>query len=203
MDGRNEVTANDRTQRQEVRIYRPKFALCKPNATGNGCSMELELHPAHDQVDGSIWARLANQSSVGDFHGPVPTYPRFDWKNALTVKLDFTDLSKMLQVFRGECESLEEGRGLLHRSPVGLTNIKLEHLIDPKPGYIFEVFRMPAPGKQGIRAHIHISPFEATGLTAAIENSLGVICFGIPMVIPHDTTAYRQAVREMRHAQAS
>lgn len=187
----------------EQRAFRPRLAFFKPNGKGTGCAMRLELHPAHGQTDGSIMVSLANQLTVGDRRGPNPTYPRFDWENAIYVKLDFTDLSKMLQVFRGECESIEEGRGLVHRSPRGLTYIRLSHLIEPNPCYGLEVKRCASEGNHEVRAFVPITPAEALGLTAAIESSLGVICFGLPMVIERDTSAYRQAVKGARNASAA
>lgn len=186
-----------------TRTYRPRFRLYKPNPKGTGCAMELTLHPAHDLFEGSIMARLSNQLTVGDRRGPNPTFPSFDWENAIPVKLGFSDLSKMLQVFRGECETLEEDKGLYHRSPSGLTHIMLKHLIEPTPGYSLMVSRVTPGAQEGPRAHIFLSSVEASGVTAAVEQSLGYVCFGIPMVLEHDTTAYRQAVREMRHDSAS
>ena len=44
---------------------------------------------------------------------------------------------------------------------------------------------------------------EALGLGLAIENSFGVISFGIPMLVEHDTTAYRREAREARNAAAA
>ena len=163
----------------EIKTYRPSLAFYKANAKGSGCAMKMELHPAHDQTSGYIMMSLASQKTVGDYRGPNPIYPTFDWENAICVKLDFIDLSKMLQVFRGECESIEEGRGLVHRSPKGLTYIRLEHLIDPIPGYRLEVEFSAGAGSVEQRT-IMLAPYEALGLTAAIESSLGVICFGMP-----------------------
>ena len=194
-------TANDRAS--TPRAFRPKLAFYKANAKGSGRAMKMELHPAHGQTDGSIMVTLANQMTIGDRRGPNPTFPHFDWENAICVKLDFSDLSKMLQVFRGECESIEEGRGLVHRSPKGLTYIKLAHQVDPIPGYTLEVKRCAGEGRHDQRAFMPIAPYEALGLTAAIEDSLGVICFGMPMVIERDTSAYRQAVKEQRDASAA
>lgn len=198
-----EETNNAVPAGEKPRSYRPRFSLYKPNPKGTGCAMELELHPAHDQTEGSIMARLANQMTIGDRRGPNPTYPRFDWENSICVKLGFSDLAKMLQVFRGECEALEEGKGLYHRSPRGLTRISLRHLIEAAPGYSFEVSRSSGEGRDGLRARILIAQHEAIGLVAAIEQSLGYVCFGIPVVIAHDTSGYRQAVREMRDAPAA
>ena len=163
----------------EIKTYRPSLVFYKANAKGTGCAMKMELHPAHGQTDGSIMVTLANQMTIGDRRGPNPTFPHFDWENAICVKLDFIDLSKMLQVFRGECESIEEGRGLVHRSPSGLAYIRLEHLVEPIPGYKLEVEFFAGAGSVEKRT-VMLMPYEALGLVAAIESSLGVICFGVP-----------------------
>ena len=163
---------------------RPALAFCKANAKGSGCAMKMELHPAHGDTSGCIMATLASQKTVGDYRGPNPIYPTFDWENAICVKLDFIDLSKMLQVFRGEYESIEDGRGLVHRLPSGLVYIRLEHLVEPIPGYRLEVEFHAGAGSVEKRT-VMLAPFEALGLTAAIESSLGVICFGVPMVDEH------------------
>ena len=158
---------------------RPALAFYKANAKCTGCAMKMELHPAHDQTSGCIMMSLASQKTVGDYRGPNPTLPTFDWENPITVKLDFTDLAKMLQVFRGECESIEDGRGLVHRSPSGLAYIRLAHLVEPIPGYRLDVKLCDGVVIVEQRT-IMLAPFEALGLTAAIESSLGVICFGVP-----------------------
>ena len=162
-----------------TKIHHPSLAFYKANAKGTGCAMKMELHPAHGDTAGCIMMTLASQKTVGDRRGPNQTFPTFDWENPITVNLDFTDLSKMIQVFRGECESIEDGRGLVHRSPSGLTYIKLEHLVEPIPGYRLDVKLCDGEGRVEKRA-IMLAPYEALGLTAAIESSLGVICFGVP-----------------------
>ena len=163
----------------EIKTYRPSLVFYRANAKGTGSAMKMELHPAHGDTSGCIMATLASQKTVGDYRRPNPIYPTFDWENPITVKLDFTDLSKMLQVFRGECESIEEGRGLVHRSPKGLTYIKLAHLIEPIPGYRLEVNLCDGVVIVEQRS-VMLAPYEALGLVAAIESSLGVICFGVP-----------------------
>lgn len=183
--------------------YRPKLTLYHPNAKGTGCAVSMELHPAHDRTDGSIMLRAANQMTVGDKRGPTPTFPRFDWDGAISVKLDFNDLCKVLQVFRGECESIEDGRGLYHRSPRAATRIVLRHLIEPVAGYSLELYRMPVGGESETRAHILFSSAEALGLCESIAGAMSVITFGIPMLVPHDTSAYEAETREMRHASAA
>ena len=162
----------------------PELTMYHPNGKGTGSAIKLELHPAHDDTAGSIMATIATQLTTGNCIGSVPIYPQFDWKGAITVKLDFTDISKMLQVFRGECESLEDGRGLFHLSTRGTTKIMLRHVVEPIHGYMLEVYRTMRDSDDS-NARIFLSPYEALGLATAIESSMGVICFGIPMVIPN------------------
>ena len=183
-------------------MTRPTLTMYHPNGNGTGSAIRLELHPAHDNTAGSIMATIATQLTTGNCMGSMLVYPRFDWEGAITVKLDFTDISKMLQVFRGECESLEDGRGLFHQSPRGTTKIVLAHSVEPKQGYLFEVFRSRRDGTDA-HAMIFLSPSEALGLTAAIESSMGVICFGIPMLVEHDTSQYKASLREKRNASAA
>ncbi len=197
------MNENTQTTGNEVRQFRPRLAFFKPNAKGSGCAMKVELHPAHGQVDGSLMVTLANQMTIGDRRGPTPVYPHFDWENSICVKLDFNDLSKMLLVLRGQCETIDEGHGLVHQSPRGRTHINLRHATEPRPCFCFEVRRVSGDGTHDTRAFMPLTPAEAAGLLAAIEGSLSVICFGIPMVIERNVSAYKQATREMRYGKAS
>lgn len=165
-------------------MTRPTLTMYHPNGKGTGSAIRLELHPAHDDTAGSIMATIATQLTTGNCMGSMLVYPRFDWEGAITVKLDFTDISKMLQVFLGECESLEDGRGLFHKSTRGTSKIILRHLVEPINGYMLEVYRKTSDSEDS-NARIFLSPYEALGLATAIESSMGVICFGIPMVIPN------------------
>ena len=183
---------------------RPSLSFYHANGKGTGSAVQMRLHPAHDYVDGCIMLRIANQMTVGNPMGPNPTYATFDWENAMCVKLDFGDLCQMLQVFRGECEAINEGKGLYHRSPLGQTNIKLSHLVDPTQGYLLEIYRSSRKGAEADgHAGILFRPAEALGVCEALAGSLYIVAFGIPMLVPHDTSAYQEKTREMRHANAA
>ena len=65
--------------------YRPKLAFFHANAKGTGCAATLELHPAHDDMEGCIMLSVANQLTIGNRMGPNPTFPRFDWENKICV----------------------------------------------------------------------------------------------------------------------
>ena len=188
---------------QPLGKYRPKLAFFHPTSKGTGCALSLELHPAHDRTDGCIMMRVANQMTIGNRMGPNPTFPRFDWENVICVKLDFNDLTKMLQVFRGECESIEEGKGLYHATVRATTRIVLRHLVEPTQGYSLELYRTMANGGGEARAHMLLSPAEALGICESVAGALYLVSFGIPMLIPHDTSAYEAENRGARNVVAA
>ena len=163
--------------------FRPRLSYYHPNGRGTGGAVQFELHPAHGSTDGSIFAVFARQKTIGSRDGAVRTFPRFDWANRICVKLDMNDLLQMLQVFRGMQESIADGKGLFHRSEHGSTVVKLEHRIEPQPGYIFEAWRNPVEGEPS-HTGVVFTVSEALGLSLAIEQSMDVIAFGIPMVVP-------------------
>lgn len=172
--------------------YRPRLSYYHPNGRGTGGAIQFELHPAHGCTDGSIFATFARQKTVGTCEGSVRTFPRFDWANRICVKLDMSDLLQMLQVFRGMQESIADGKGLFHRNTHSNTIVKLEHRIEPQPGYLLEAFRRPLEGGEPSHAGVVLTVSEALGLSLAIEQSMDVIAFGIPMVIPRPNAETRE-----------
>jgi len=198
------MTMNTQNSQPKVGQYRPNLSFYHANPKGTGSAVQMNLHPAHDDTDGSIMLKMANQMTVGDRRGPNPTFSRFDWENAICVKLDFSDLTQILQVLRGECESLNEGKGLYHLSASGSASIRLSHLVDPVTGYMLEICRRPSGGGDAdIRARMLLSPAEALGLCETIAGSLYLVSFGIPMLLPHETAAYRAETRELHNASAA
>jgi len=196
------TTACVADQKPVQRTYRPKLRFYHANARGTGCAVSMELHPAHDDTDGSIMVCMSNQATIGDLRGPNPKYPRFDWEGSIIVKLDFSDLCRILQVLRGECESLDDGRGLYHTTATASTKIVFRHIVEPFAGYSLEFYRT-AKGGGETRTHYVFSPWEALGLAEAIAGSMSVISFGIPVVIPRDTSAYKAANRANRNVSAA
>ena len=182
--------------------YRPKLAFFHATPRGTGCGVTMELHPAHDDTDGCIMMTAMNQMTVGNRMGPNPTFARFDWENRICVKLDFNDLCAMLQVLRGECESINGDHGLYHRNAKASTKIQLRHQVDPVSGYSLELYRTPAGGGEESHAHLLLNSAEALGLCEAIAGAMYLVSFGIPMLVPHDTSEYRARAREVRDVAA-
>jgi len=176
--------------------YRPKLRFYHANAKGTGSAVSFELHPAHDDTDGSVFATFAAQRTVGSRNGEVRVFPTFDWTNAVCVKLDIMDLARILQVFRGECESIADGQGLFHRSERGVTIIKLEHRIDPVPGYNFSVSKKGADDIESRFISAFFSSAEAFALATSLEMTLAVVAFGILAVVPRAARAEQNRSRE-------
>ena len=177
--------------------YRPKLAFFHANPRGTGCGATLELYPAHDDIDGFIMLRVMNQMTVGNRMGPNPTFSRFDWENRICVKLDFNDLCAMLQVLRGECETINGDHGLYHRTARASTKIQLRHQVDPVSGYSLELYRTPAGGGEESHAHLLLSSTEALGLCESIAGAMYLVSFGIPMLDPQDASECRVKVGEV------
>ena len=162
---------------------RPKLSYYHPNGRGTGCAVQFELHPAHDMAEGSVWVAFAKQKTVGTIT-PMRTFPTFDMNNRIWIKLDMSDLMQMLQVFRGMQETIEDGKGLFHRTQEYYDIIKLEHRIEPVHGYVFEVSRKKCESEDAPeRICIVFSVAEALGLSLAIEQSILYVAFGIPEVL--------------------
>lgn len=167
--------------------YRAYDGYYRANGKGTGSAVKISLHPAHDDVAGSVFATVAMQRSVGSMQGGMPVYPTFDWQNGICVKLDRADLSQILQVLRGMQESIQEGRGLFHRSNVGTTVIRFSHQIDPNPGYLLSLSRKGVNQVETTNAFYFFDMNEAFTLMLALERSILYVCFGIPEVIPRET----------------
>lgn len=146
-----------------------------PNARGTGSAMKLELAPAKGEIDGSMSVTLAPQVSVGS----SVTNPGFDWTKSVSVKLTIFELARFIQVLRGMEESIEDGKGLFHRTTTANIVVKFEHRIEPIPGYLLDVSEKPYDGDVK-RVWFHLRQNEALAILMVIEQSLSMLAFGVP-----------------------
>lgn len=162
---------------------RPALAFYHANAKGTGCAVKMTLHPATvDAIgittDGCIWLEIAQQMTIGNRMGPNLTFPRFDWDNRMTAKLDFNDICLILQVLRGETEEINDGKGIYKRTACGFTVIKFRHIIDPIIGYALELTSRIVDKGEDVRVNFLMSPAEALGICEAFSGSMRLIAFG-------------------------
>lgn len=158
----------------------PCLRFYHPNVKGTGCAMVMKLRPADAAQDGFIVVSFANQMTVGNLTGDNPTFPKFDWENKVDVVLDFNDLCAILQVLRGETESIGNGRGIFHKYKECCQKIQLRHLLDPVCGYSFEVIEATANSGEEKRVNTLLSPAESLGICESIAGSMYLIAFGVP-----------------------
>ena len=154
-------------------MKRPAITICHANARGTGTALRLELHPANTDSDGSILATIAPQNAIK----PVAT---FDWNNSISVRLCLMDLAKILQVFRGNYESIDDGKGLYHLTINGCTVVRLYHRIEPIGGYVLDVAHKPNDGET-VRLVFSMTYDEAFALAEAIDHAMLYVAFGVPV----------------------
>lgn len=154
-------------------MTRPTWTMYHPNGKGTGSALRLELHPARPDAEGSILATIAPQKS------PTPA-PSFDWDNSIAVRLGILDLAKVLQVFRGQYESIDDGKVIYHRTANGCTVVRLEHRIEPFSGYVLAVSHRPNGGDT-VRLIFAMTYDEAFALSEAIGHAMLYVSFGVPV----------------------
>ena len=165
---------------EKPRTFNPKLAFYHATARGTGSVASFELLPAQGDAAGAIRLKLARQSAAAERGGAQSVAARFDWENAIVVKLSFSDLCQMLQVLRGASESVADGKGLFHASPRAQTIIRFRHQTAPASGYALEVYRKTLASGEESRASILFSETEAIGLCETIAGSMALVSFGVP-----------------------
>ena len=153
-------------------MKRPAITMYHENARGTGTAIRLELHPANTDSDGSILATIAPQNAMK----PVAS---FDWNNSISVRLCLMDIAKILQVFRGNYESIDDGKGLYHRTINGFTFVRLYHRIEPIGGYVLDVEHKQNDGET-VRLVFLMTYDEAFALAEAIDHAMLYVAFGVP-----------------------
>lgn len=171
-----------------ARNFRPRLSFYHANGKGTGSAARFEVTPACGDRDGAIFLTLAQQKSVasGSADQGNRQHATFDWQNRVTVKLNFGDLCQMLLVIKGQAATIAEGKGLYHDSRNTTTLINLTRQTDPHPGLALDVSRRgKAESDPAVRTRIVFNAAEAFGLGAALEQTLGLLAFGIPRDVPY------------------
>ena len=179
---------DNETRATQPFVRRTRKVFYHPNGKGTGSALQLELHPAHEDTEGSVFLTMAPQRTIGMRTADDTIHPTFDWRNAVCLKLDLMDLAQILQVLRGVQESLADGKGLFHRSSNASAIIKFEHRIEPVPGYLLDVSKKPLTGDL-LRVNFFFRPAEAFACALMLEQALVYVAFGIPTVIPRMRSA--------------
>lgn len=153
------------------------WTICHANARGTGSALKLELHPANANAGGYILAKIAKQKTVAAYNGGTPVFATFDWEHPIDAKLGVDELAQVLMVLHGQTESIEDGKGVFHRTREANMVIKFCHMIEPRPGYMLSVSKKPFDGEL-VDAFIVLRVPEAIVLSCALEQSFGKLVFG-------------------------
>lgn len=161
-------------------MKRPSMTLYHANARGTGTALRLELYPASPDAYGSILVTLASQKTFVENESGRPI-PIFDWENnALKFRLGILELAKVLQVFRGQYESIDEGKGLYCRTNKVRTIVRLTHCIEPVVGYVLDVSHNPNDSGEVVSMQFALNECEAFALSEAISQAMLYVAFGVP-----------------------
>ena len=152
-----------------------KYNIYHPNGKGNGSSLSLELYTANGPNVGKVILSFARQVSVGSEVDGRRTFPRFDWANQVAIRLEPTEIEKMLEVFAGETESINDGKGLVDLP--NITTFYVRHSVEPVPHYVIEIVKAEGEAKQ--RRVILLSPTEARTLYDGLTAAMGALVFGV------------------------
>lgn len=166
-----------------ARSYRPALSIYHANGKGTGSAVRFEVVPATGERDGAVFMTLAQQKSVasGSNDQGNRQHATFDWQNRITVKLNFSDLCQMVPVLKGLVPNIADGKGLYHDSRASITTIGLAVQMEPVRGHALDVSSRPKTGgEQASRIRILFNVSEAFGLGAVLEQSMGLVAFGIP-----------------------
>jgi hypothetical protein len=166
------------------RRYKPRLMFYHPSPKGTGSAAQFEVKPASGDRDGAVFLTLAAQKSAASAkpESGQRAFATFDWQAALTVKLNFTDLSQILMVFNGALPALSDGKGLFHDSAGSSTIIRLAKAEEPLKGFSLEISRKQKGGDAtAARVHILLNPVESYGLRLVLSQILPLVAFGIPM----------------------
>lgn len=136
--------------------YHPSLTIYHPSPLGVDSALRLKLIPFEYEKPNS--GKLVITIALHDGAD-------YDWSRALYENLDFEDVSRMLQVFRGETESINDGAGITHW---WTHKFNMSHVIC---GYKMML-------SDGNRTYeFMLKPAEALGISLAIEQSMSKLVF--------------------------
>lgn len=136
---------------RELKIYHP-------NAKGTGSCLKIGETPTDTMLQ--VFSQGASRGG----------FPSFDWDRPVDFVADWRNLAEILMVFRGECESLGDGRGLSYAHDDGWSKLMLRHVIEPIRCYVLEIYEKREDVEN--RGIFTLSPAEALGLSLIIEGIL-------------------------------
>ena len=141
-----------------------QLKIYHPNAKGTGSCLMISETPTDTMLQ--VFPQ-------GPSNGGLPS---FNWDRPSCFIANWRDLAEILMVFRGECESLEDGKGLVYAHDAGWSKLMLRHVIEPVHCYALEIYEKR--GDVESRGIFRLSTAEALGLSLIFEGILNHTLIG-------------------------
>ena len=132
------------------------------NSNGTGCQMVVTPFAAWNGEEGSVKFSFYPQKGI----------IQYDEDCCMEFFCGSEDVVRIIAVFRGMQENIDEGKGLCR---MGLT-MDLEHTINPN-GYRFTITDNTDDGSKSLS--IMLDTYEAMELCLALEGIMGKLVFGM------------------------
>lgn len=154
-----------------------KVDIFHPNAKGTGSALSVEVHPAKVDFGGKVLLSFIAQMP---YEGET-VFPRFDYGNRITISLDPLEVEKLLEVFEGQTESIEDGKGFFIVSTASRTSFKCRHILYPATGYALTVkVERTTEGEvtETRSSTFTLTPSEGGMLYHGLRATMGLLLFG-------------------------
>lgn len=145
---------------------KPTLRFYKPNGRGTGSAIEFKFYPATENGEGEIFVRIGKQVANDDIMW-------FDFDIAKGFKLRFEDVCRVLQVIRGETESVNDYGGKAITDVFG-KEFHFRHCVE---GASFYEFRITSD-QTGYDVKFEMNTAQALGLCVVLEDCLPKMAFG-------------------------
>ena len=160
-----------------------KFKLVHANAKNTGSAVDMIVRPATEQEVGYLMVSFAPQKTVAEISCGKRIMPTFNYERKIGVKLTIFEVAQIVGVLDGHQESLEDGKGLYHKSSKGVAVIGLTHKVESAVGYWFSVKRNPNESDEQ-KVGIFLSPVEGRTLSIILKQAMFYMGFGTPDTWP-------------------
>lgn len=147
--------------------HKPTLRFYKPNGRGTGSAIEFKFYPATENGEGEIFVRIARQVANND-----PMW--FDFDKASGFKLRFEDVCRVLQVIRGETESVNDYGGKPITDAFG-KEFHFRHCVESVCFYEFRI----KSDQTGYDVKFEMNNAQALGLCVVLEDCLPKMAFGV------------------------
>lgn len=164
------------TTRKSKLPIRPRLMFAHPKDDGNGSAIQIELHSATLERQGSLMIEFANQTDSGYVDSAGYHNGGFNWQGSLKFRLKLALVGRLAMVLRGEAESIGyDGNYCVDiRRKNDTVEFSCKHTLDTEDGGIDLLARVSNEDTYTFR----LKREEILILDDAIRSSMGILAWG-------------------------